>query len=243
LRCAYANCKKTTDDKGAFGPPRHLSGDQLTLYSPWLRAAHDGVVCNCHYTMLRRLVAKQQQARSVARMEELLAAPHIIESSSSMASASRLSSDIQIARSSSLPVLASPQPPPVLRRSASTPLLRAGHVGCDRHQRRRIAFACAISGVTWTTWNRLEANANSHSVSKATWYKLTQEVWQAIEAVKADRETAYTEQLLVANQHIIVSADGAWSHPGYTASQHDWVLMNADGGRILATQRASTTGC
>jgi hypothetical protein len=225
LRCAYIVCKKTTD-KHSFGHTHQLDDHHCASYSAWLKLEHDGVVCNSHYTMLRRLVARQQQAQSIERMEELLAAPHIIESSSSMASASHLSSDIQIARSSSLPVLASLQPPPVLRRSASTPLLRAGHVGCDRHQRRRIAFACAISGVTWTTWNRLEANANSHSVSKATWYKLTQEVWQAIEAVKAERETAYTEQLLVANQHIIVSADGAWSHPGYTASQHDWVLMN-----------------
>ena len=227
-RCAYIDCRKTAD-KSAFGPPRHLSGDQLTSYSPWLRAAHDGVVCNSHYTMLRRLVARQQQAQSVARMEELLAAPRIIESSSSVASASPLSSDIQIARSSSLPLPAAPQPSShsLLRRSASTPLLRASHVGCDRHQRRRIAFACAISGVTWTTWNRLEANANSHSVSKATWYKLTQEVWQAIEAVRADRDTAYTEQLLVANQPIVVMADGAWSHPGFTARQHDWVMMNA----------------
>ena len=227
LRCAYAACKKTTADKQTFGHRHQLDGHHCELYSAWLKPQHDGVVCNSHYTMLRRLVARQQQAQSVARMEELLAAPLLIESSSSVTSAARLSSEIQMQRSSSLPLPAVHQPPPRLRRSASTPLLHASRLGCDRHQRKRIAFACAISGVTWTTWNRLEANANSHSVCKATWYKLTQEVWRAIEAVKADRDTAYTEQLLVANQPIVVAADGAWSHPGFTARQHDWVLLNA----------------
>jgi len=84
-----------------------------------------------------------------------------------------------------------------------------------------------MSGVTWTTWNRLDASLNSNSLSKATWYSLTQHVWKAIETVKADRETAYTEQLLAINQPIVVVADGAWSHRGFTAGQHDWVLLNA----------------
>jgi hypothetical protein len=80
---------------------------------------------------------------------------------------------------------------------------------------------------SWTTWNRLEANLNSQSLSKATWYRLTQEVWKAIEAVKDESEAAYTQQLLAANQPLVVVADGAWSHRGYTAGQHEWVLLNA----------------
>ena len=84
-----------------------------------------------------------------------------------------------------------------------------------------------MSGVTWTTWNRLEANLNSQSLSKATWYCLTQEVWKAIEAVKDESEAAYTQQLLAANQPLVVVADGAWSHRGHTAGQHEWVLLNA----------------
>ena len=85
-----------------------------------------------------------------------------------------------------------------------------------------------MSGVTWTTWNRLEANLNSQSMSKATWYRLTKKVWKAIEAVRDDRERAYIEELLTANQPIVVVADGAWSHRGFTAGQHNWVLLNAD---------------
>lgn len=84
-----------------------------------------------------------------------------------------------------------------------------------------------MSGVTWTVWNRLEANLNSQSLSKATWYRLTQDVWKAIEAVRDDCTAAYIQQLLAANQSIVVVADGAWSHRGYTAGQHDWVLFNA----------------
>jgi hypothetical protein len=80
------------------------------------------------------------------------------------------------------------------------PLLRANHRGRDSRQRKRIAFACAMSGVTWTTWNRLDASLNSHSLNKSTWYSLTQEVWKTIEAVKADRDTAYTQQLLATNR-------------------------------------------
>jgi hypothetical protein len=75
-------------------------------------------------------------------------------------------------------------------------------------------------------WNRLEANVNTHSMDKSTWYALTEQVWNTIELVKADRGAAYTQQLLAANQPIVVMADGAWSHPGHTAGQHEWVLMN-----------------
>ena len=84
-----------------------------------------------------------------------------------------------------------------------------------------------MSGVTWTTWSRLEANLNSESLSKATWYRLTAQVWKAIEAVRDDCSSAYIHQLLAANQPIVVVADGAWSHRGFTAGQHDWVLLNA----------------
>ena len=234
-RCAYIDCKKTTD-KRSFGVVRRLKDDELSLYSRWLTSPHDGVVCNCHYTMLRRELSKQQQGIAVARMEELLAAPAVVESSLSQELSSStppfLFSPINVSRSSSLPVsvtvtLPPPSPPQSLRRSASVPLLRANHRGCDARQRKRIAFACAMSGVTWTTWNRLDASLNSQSLGKATWYRLTQEVWNAIETVKHDRDTAYTQQLLAANQPIVVVADGAWSHPGYTAGQHEWVLMNA----------------
>ena len=89
------------------------------------------------------------------------------------------------------------------------------------------AFGCAMSGMTWTVWNRFEANVNSQSMSKATWYRLTQKMWKAIEAVKEDCENAYVQKLVAANKPTVVIADGAWSHPGYTAGQHDWVLMNA----------------
>ena len=69
--------------------------------------------------------------------------------------------------------------------------------------------------MTWTVWNRLEANANACSMHKTTWYSLTEQVWQTVVAVKADRENAYTEQLLAANKPVVVAADGAWSHPGH----------------------------
>jgi hypothetical protein len=245
LRCAYIDCKKTTD-KRSFGVVRQLKDDDETLHSTWLKSQHDEVVCNCHYTSLRRQLAKQQQAEGVGLMEALLAAPAVVESSApvlpspsspctdeSNSIAQHLFSPIQVARSSSLPAgpaplqLSPPPPPPPLHRSTSMPLLRANHRGCDARQRKRIAFACAMSGVTWTTWNRLDASLNSHSMNKSTWYALTEEVWKTIEAVKADREAAYIQQLLTANQPIVVIADGAWSHPGFTAGQHDWVLMNA----------------
>jgi len=224
-RCAYSACRKTTDDKRVFGHVNILTDEHQLMYSTWLKSQHDGVVCNCHYTSLRRQLAKQQQARSVARMAQLLAAPAVVDSTV-------LSSPIQVARSSSLPVPVSHSvlrlpPPAPLARSTSMPLLRANHRGCDARQRKRVAFTCAMSGVTWTTFNRLEANLSSHSLNKSTWYSLTQHVWETIEAVKADCETAYAQQLVAAGQPIVVMADGAWSHPGFTAGQHEWVLMNA----------------
>ena len=81
LQCAYVDatgkqCKKTTD-KRAFGHVNRLSPSQLSSYSSWLKPQHDGVVCNCHYTLLRRLLTKQSlaQEESSARMDALLSAP------------------------------------------------------------------------------------------------------------------------------------------------------------------------
>ena len=226
LTCAYESCKRRTDDKRAFGHVNTLTDHQQLVYSAWLKSQHDRVVCNCHYTSLRRQLAKEQQTQSAARMALLRAAvpaPAVVDSAV-------LVSPIQPARSLSLPVaLALPAlpPPAPLARATSMPLLRANTRLCDARQRKRVAFTCVMSGMTWTAYNRLEANLNSHSLNKSTWYTLTQHVWETIEAVKADCETAYAQQLVAAGQPIVVMADGAWSHPGFTAGQHEWVLMNA----------------
>ena len=97
-QCAYVDCKRTTD-KRAFGHVNTLTAEHQLVYSTWLKSSHDGVVCNSHYIALRRQLTKQQQAQSVARMAQLLAAPAIVDSISSPV----LSSPIQVARSSSLP--------------------------------------------------------------------------------------------------------------------------------------------
>ena len=226
LTCAYESCKRRTDDKRAFGHVNTLTDHQQLVYSAWLKSQHDRVVCNCHYTSLRRQLAKEQQTQSAARMALLLAAvpaPAVVDSAV-------LVSPIQPARSLSQPVaLALPAlpPPAPLARATSMPLLSANTRLCDARQRKRVAFTCVMSGLTWTAYNRLEANLNSHSLNKSTWYSLTQHVWETIEAVKNDCETAYAQQLVAAGQPITVMADGAWSHPGFTAGQHEWVLMNA----------------
>jgi hypothetical protein len=236
-QCAYSECNRTTDRR-SFGRTRTLTHGQLSSYSTWLKSSHDGVVCDYHHTTLRRQVEQSQRTQSVEveRMGALLAAstganlpPSVDPASFTMDHALPIN-PIQQARSLSLPQpLSTPPlpPPPQIRRCASLPLLRANHRGCDAHQRKRIAFACVMSGVTWTTWNRLDASLNSHSLNKSTWYALTQQVWRGIEAVKIECDSVYTQQLLTANQPIVVVADGAWSHPGYSAGQHDWVLMNA----------------
>ena len=244
LRCAYVGCQNRTD-RSNFGRIRALTPDQLSLFSSWLKSSHDGVVCDYHYTLLRRLLKRQQQPAVDTGMDELLAAAAAMADTSSPAQQSDSGPPVLphsptvtvTIRSQSLPppprsppLSLSTASPPVavpLRRSTSAPLLPTSQRGCDPRQRKRIAFTCAMSGVTWTVWNRLEANLNSQSLSKATWYRLTQEVWKAIEAVRDDCSNAYIQQLLAANQPIVVVADGAWSHRGFTAGQHDWVLLNA----------------
>ena len=240
-QCAYIGCKKTTD-KRAFGRIRPLSPAQLSSFSPWLKSPHDGVVCDYHYMLLRRLLKTQQQAVVGTGVDELLAAAAAMADTYS--STEPLDSTLPVLpsstvnvtiRSQSLPppspsqLLSTASPPGTvpLRRSTSTPLLPTCQRGCDPRQRKRIAFTCAMSGVTWTVWSRLEANLNSESLSKATWYRLTAQVWKAIEAVRDECSDAYVRQLLAANQPIVVVADGAWSHRGFTAGQHDWVLLNA----------------
>jgi hypothetical protein len=98
-----------------------------------------------------------------------------------------------------------------------------------------MAFNCAMSGVMWTVWHHLEANLDSESFSKATSYRLTAQVWKAIEAVRDECSNAYVRQLLAANQLIDVVAAGAWSPRGFTAGQHDWGLLStADSNAILS---------
>ena len=235
------DCSRRTDQR-AFGRIRALTPDQLSLYATWLKSPNDGVVCDYHYTLMRRQLKQlqQQTAPSGAGMDELLAAAAAMADISSLTEPS--DSPLPVLPSPTVTVtirsLSLPPPPPLslsttsqsaspLRRSTSTPLLPTNQRGCDPRQRKRIAFTCAMSGVTWTTWSRLEANLNSESLSKATWYRLTAQVWKAIEAVRDDCSNAYIQQLLVANQPIVVVADGAWSHRGFTAGQHDWVLLNA----------------
>ena len=87
-----------------------------------------------------------------------------------------------------------------------------------------------------------DASLNSSSLSKATWYSLTQEVWKAIETVKDDRDDAYTQQLLAANQPLVVAADGAWSHPSHTAGQHEWCLMNTADKKAICNDPAGNEG-
>jgi hypothetical protein len=236
-RCAYVDCQKRSNRR-SFGQSRTLTPDQLLSHFSSLKYPNDGVVCNYHYTLLQRQLDQRQRADVSTGLDELLAAAAAMADTSSSAEPSDSPPPVLpgpavtvTIRSQSLP----PQPlslstsssPVPLRRSTSTPLLPTCQRGCDPRQRKRIAFTCAMSGVTWTTWNRLEANLNSQSLSKATWYRLTQDVWRAIEAVRDDCSNAYTQQLLAANQPIVVVADGAWSHRGYTAGQHDWVLFNA----------------
>ena len=258
-RCAHVDCQQRTDRK-YFRRIYVLTSDQLTSFSPWLKTPHDGVVCGLHYTLLRRLLEAQQREQQQAsaeadarnRLESLMAAV-IADSSSSLDSPSLSPSlppslplapptvTVTIAvptRSSSLPAapsLSTTLLPSAahLRRSVSMPLLHTSHRGAEAGQRMRIAFTCAMSGVTWTTWNRLEANLNTQSMSKATWYRLTRKMWKAIEEVRDDCNTVYHQALLVANQPITVVADGAWSHRGYSAGQHDWVLINSADNKLI----------
>ena len=245
LRCAYVECQNRTDRR-SFGQARRLTPDQLSSFSSWLKSPHDGVLCDYHYSLLRRLLSlkKQQQAVVSTGLDELLTAAAAVANTSSSTEPSDSTSPVLPSpavtvtiRSQSLPPRSPPPPPPAppppppppslssstasppgavpLRRSTSAPLLPTSQRGCDPRQRKRIAFTCAMSGVTWTVWNRLEANLNSQSISKATWYRLTQHVWKTIEAVRDECSNAYVQQLLAANQPIVVVADGAWSHRGF----------------------------
>ena len=167
LTCAYESCKRRTDDKRAFGHVNTLTDHQQLVYSAWLKSQHDRVVCNCHYTSLRRQLAKEQQTQSAARMALLLAAvpaPAVVDSAV-------LVSPIQPARSLSLPVaLALPAlpPPAPLARATSMPLLSANTRLCDARQRKRVAFTCVMSGMTWTAYNRQKRLACEHGQRRAT---------------------------------------------------------------------------
>ena len=131
LRCAYTDCNRTTDDRRAFRRIRVLSPDQLTSFSPWLKSSHDGVVCDYHYTLLRRQLVQEQQQKAAAeedarsRLESLVAAA-VTDSSSSVESTPPVSVSpllcpdavtvtVTIAeptRSASLPTASFPSQPP-----------------------------------------------------------------------------------------------------------------------------------
>ena len=50
LHCAYINCRKSSDNKRAFGHVNILTDEHQLVYSPWLKSQHDGVVCDCRYS-------------------------------------------------------------------------------------------------------------------------------------------------------------------------------------------------
>ncbi len=71
LRCAYVGCQNRTD-RSTFGRIRTLSPDQLSSFSSWLKSPNDGVVCDYHYTLLRRLLSvlkTHQQAVVVSTLQ------------------------------------------------------------------------------------------------------------------------------------------------------------------------------
>ena len=142
LTCAYIDCKRRSDQR-SFGQSHTLTADQLSSYSTWLKSPNDGVVCDHHYTLLRRQLVRQLKAaaaESTARMDELLSAAAAMADTSSSAEPS----------DSDSPVL----PSHTVTVAIHTPLLPTSQRGCDPRQRKRIAFTCAMSGVTWTVWNR-----------------------------------------------------------------------------------------
>ena len=90
LTCAYIDCKRRSDQR-SFGQTRRLTTDQLSSYSTWLKSPNDGVVCDYHYTLLRRQLVQEQQQKAAAeedarsRLESLVAAA-VTNSSSSVES-------------------------------------------------------------------------------------------------------------------------------------------------------------
>ena len=166
-RCAYIDCNKTTD-KSSFGRIRSLSPAQLSLYPTWLKSPNDGLVCDYHYTLLRRRLKTKQHAVVGTGVDELLAAAAAMADTSSSAEPSDSDSPVLPSPTVTVTIRSQsllPPPPPSLslspvshprplRRSTSTPLLPTSQRGCEPRQWKRIAFTCAMSGVTWTVGNR-----------------------------------------------------------------------------------------
>ena len=198
LRCSYIVCRKTSVNKRSFGQSRALAGHQLSSYSTWLKPIHDGVVSDLHRIALRRQLAKQQHERSVARMAQLLAAPAVVDSAVLVSPTTSGSNFVSPSRTCITRLGSTGSTRPIRR---SMPLLRANARLCDARQRRRIEFTCVMTGVTWTTAQSTRSQSHQPFTQQAaTWYSLTQHVWETIEAVKADCETTYAQQLVAAGQ-------------------------------------------
>ena len=72
-------------------------------------------------------------------------------------------------------------------------------------------------------------------MSKDTWYRHEATVFGKIIDMAERKEAEYLAQLKAAGQPVVLCADAAWSHRGYSANQCCWFLINAEDKHIVST--------
>jgi hypothetical protein len=96
-----------------------------------------------------------------------------------------------------------------------------------------MVVANVLAGIDYQPYRTQQAFSGIKPVHKGTWYAHQTEVYEACVKVADRLEGEYMEQLRLDAQPLVVCADGAWSHRGYTANHCNWLLLNAADRKII----------
>jgi hypothetical protein len=241
-----------------FGRVRPVSTIDAVVYRLRLKNNHQGVLCNrcwhiLHPTVSRPLVATAvlpssssasvDMGDAAADLLSLLQVP--LSSSATPLPSPVILGDVHpIARAVSLPLqvggtLTSPvcddSRRPRLTRTRSAPPCKRPHLNAATQvgERLREVLSNTIAGDTWSQYSKRYATSGRPYMTEPTWHKHLKCVMTAAKTAWSQIQMEYVEGLVQRGQPVVIAADGAWSHRS-DANQHEFTMMNAEDGKVIA---------
>jgi hypothetical protein len=101
-------------------------------------------------------------------------------------------------------------------------------------ERTREVLSSTMAGDSWTQYNKRNSVAGREQMAESTWYFHLKIVLAAVERRWAAAARDYVSELVKRNESLVIAADGAWSHRS-EANQHEFTMMNAKEGKVLAS--------
>jgi hypothetical protein len=101
-----------------------------------------------------------------------------------------------------------------------------------------VVLANTAASIPFPAYEKEMAVKGEMPMCKSTWYSHLDTIMEAVSKVWEEISEEYSKQLVEANEPIVVSADGAWSHRS-NANQHEFTGMNAADSMIISMMTVS----